>query len=80
LGNKYSQDLNRKLCSEKRTPNDPNLHFKENYKEGGEGRSQLNGQRKVPMLGGPWKEKEKPFFTSSHFSLDKFDLNFHFFH
>jgi hypothetical protein len=40
--------------------------FKEKEKEGGEGRSQLSGQWKVPMFGGQWKEKEKhlsPFPT-----------------
>jgi hypothetical protein len=29
--------------------------FKEKEKEGGEGRSQLDGQWKVPMFGGPLK-------------------------
>jgi hypothetical protein len=29
--------------------------FKEKEKEGGEGRSQLGGQWKVPKLGGQWK-------------------------
>jgi hypothetical protein len=61
--------------------------FKEKEKEEGEGRSQLGGQWKVPMLdgqwkvpmfdgqwkvpmfGGHWKEKEKHFFTFSHFTL-----------
>jgi hypothetical protein len=33
--------------------------FKEKEKKEGEGRPQLGGQLKVPMLGGPWKEKEK---------------------
>jgi hypothetical protein len=47
--------LNRKLCPKEIASNDPNLPFKENEKEGGEGRSQLNGQWKVPMLDGPWK-------------------------
>jgi hypothetical protein len=28
---------------------------KEKEKEGCEGRSQLDGQWKVPLLGGPWK-------------------------
>ncbi len=54
-GNKYFQDLNRKLCLEERTSNDSNPPIKENEKEGGERRSQFNGQWKVPMLGGPWK-------------------------
>jgi hypothetical protein len=38
---------------EKRPPNDPNFPFKKKEKEGGEGRSQFNGQWKVPLLGGP---------------------------
>ncbi len=29
--------------------------FKEHEKEGGEGRSQLGGQGKVPMFGDQWK-------------------------
>jgi hypothetical protein len=29
--------------------------FQEKEMEGGEGRSQLNGQWKVPLFGGPWK-------------------------
>jgi hypothetical protein len=41
--------------SKKKTPNDLDLPFKEKEKEGGEGRSQLCGQWKVPMFGGPWK-------------------------
>jgi len=36
-----------------------NSLFKEKEKEGGEERSQLGGQWKVPMLSGPWKEKER---------------------
>jgi hypothetical protein len=32
--------------------------FKEKEKEGSEGRPRLGGQWKVPMFGGPWKEKE----------------------
>jgi hypothetical protein len=47
--------LNRKLCSEEKTSNDLNIPFKEYEKEGGERRSQLNGQWKVLMLDGPWK-------------------------
>jgi len=39
----------------------------------------LGGQRKVPMLAGQWKEKDKHLFTSSHFTPNKFYLNFHFF-
>ncbi len=36
--------------------------FKEKEKERGEGRPQLDGQWKVPMESGLWKEKEKhPF-------------------
>ncbi len=59
--------------------------FKEKEKEGGEGRSQLDdqwkismlgGSCKVPMFGGQWKEKEKEkekhFFTSSHFPPTNF--------
>jgi hypothetical protein len=30
--------------------------FKKKEKEGGEGRSQLGGEWKVPMLGCPWKD------------------------
>jgi hypothetical protein len=47
--------LNQKLCSEEKASNDPNLPFKENEKEGGEGRSQFGDQWKAPMFGGPWK-------------------------
>jgi len=63
--------------------------LKKNEKEGGEGKSQLNGQWKVPMLGGPWKvpllsgqwkEKEKHLFPFSHFPPNKFYSNLHFFH
>jgi len=39
--------------SRKIAPNDLNLPFKEKEKKGGEGRSQLDGQWKVPMFGGP---------------------------
>jgi hypothetical protein len=39
----------------KKAPNDPNLPFKEKEKEGGEGRSQFDGEWKVSMLSGPWK-------------------------
>jgi hypothetical protein len=40
--------------------------FKVKEKEGGEGRLQLDGQWKVPMFGGPWKEKKKhPFHLFS---------------
>jgi hypothetical protein len=52
--------------------------FKKKEKEGGERRSQLGGQWKVPMFGGQWKEKEKHLSTSSHFPPKKFYLNFHF--
>jgi hypothetical protein len=41
--------------------------FKEKEKERGEGKSQLDGQGKVPMFGGQWKENEKHLFNSSHF-------------
>jgi hypothetical protein len=41
--------------------------FKEKEKEEGEGRFQFNGQWKVLMLGGQWKEKEKHLFTFYHF-------------
>jgi hypothetical protein len=51
--NKYFQYSNRKLCLEKKTPNDLNSPFKKKEKEGDEGRSQLGGQWKVPKLGGP---------------------------
>ncbi len=34
-----------------------NPPFKDNEKEGDERRSQFNGQWKVPMLSGQWKEK-----------------------
>jgi hypothetical protein len=37
--------------SGKKSPNDLNSPFKEKEKEGGERRSQLNGQWKVLMLG-----------------------------
>jgi len=47
--------LNRKLCPEEKASNDSNSPFKKNEKEGGEGRSQLSGQWKVPMFGGQWK-------------------------
>jgi hypothetical protein len=53
--NKYFQDLNRKLCVEEKASNDSNPPFKENEKEGGEGRPQFGDKWKVPMLGGPWK-------------------------
>jgi hypothetical protein len=36
-----------------RAPNDPSSPFKEKEK-GGEGRSMLGGQWKVPCLGGQW--------------------------
>ncbi len=56
---------------------------KKKEKEGGEGRSQLDGQWKirmfcgpwkVPMFGGQWKEKEKDkhLFTSSHIQPTNF--------
>ncbi len=52
----FSQDLNQKLCLENKKPLMIWIRpFKEKEKEGGEGRSQLNGQWKVPMLGGPWR-------------------------
>jgi len=41
--------------------------FKKKEKDGGERKTQLGGQWKVPMLGGLWKEKEKHPFH--HFSL-----------
>jgi hypothetical protein len=47
--------LKLKIMSRKRAPNDPNLPFEDNEKEGGEGRSQLGGQWKVSILGGQWK-------------------------
>jgi hypothetical protein len=54
-GNKYSQDSNRKLCPDKKAPNDLNFPFKENEKERSEGKSQLSGQWLVLMFDGPWK-------------------------
>ncbi len=54
------------------------IWFKEKEKEGDEGRFQLGGQWKVPMIGDQWKEKEKHLFTSSHFPPKKFYLNLHF--
>ncbi len=36
--------------------------FKGKEKEGCEGRPELGGQWKVPLLGGLWKEKEKYHF------------------
>jgi hypothetical protein len=51
-----------------RAPQMIRIHlFKAKDKEGGEGKSQLSGQWKVPMLGDQWKEKEKHLFTFSHF-------------
>ncbi len=41
--------------SRKRTPNDSNSPFKNKEKAGGERRSQLGGQWKVPMFSGQWK-------------------------
>jgi hypothetical protein len=41
------------LCPKQKAPNDPNSPFKEKEKEGGEKRSQLGGQWKIPMLGDP---------------------------
>jgi hypothetical protein len=56
--------------------------FKLKEKERGEGRPQLGGQWKVPMFGGPWKEKEKnkkkhPFIYF-HFLHQQILLNFFF--
>jgi hypothetical protein len=45
--------LNQKLCPEKKIPNYLNSPFKKKEKEKGEGKSQLGGQWKVPLLGGP---------------------------
>ncbi len=53
--------------------------FQEKEMKGGEARSQLDGQWKVLLLGGQWKEKEKHLFTSSHFPPNKFYLNLQFF-
>jgi hypothetical protein len=54
--NKYCQDLNKKLSSEKKEPQMIQIcPFKKKEKEGGEGKFELNGQWKVPMLGGQWK-------------------------
>jgi hypothetical protein len=38
----------------------------------------LGGQWKVPMLNGPWKEREKHFPPSFHFPPNKSYLNFYF--
>jgi hypothetical protein len=38
---------------EKKAPNDLNSPFKDKEKEGSEGKSQLNGQWKVPLLSDP---------------------------
>jgi hypothetical protein len=43
-----------RLCPDK-VSKYSNPPFKDNEKEGGERRSQLNGQWKVLLLGGPWK-------------------------
>jgi hypothetical protein len=51
----FSRFESKIMFGKKNPPNDPNFPFKENEKEGGEGRSQLSGEWKVPMLGGPWK-------------------------
>ncbi len=53
--------------------------LKRTRKKEGEGRSQLNGQWKVLMLDGQWKEKEKQLFIFSHFFPNKFYLNLYFF-
>jgi hypothetical protein len=54
-----------KILFEKREPQMIQIRpFKEKEKEVGEGRSQLNSQWKIPMLGDQWKEKEKHLFTS----------------
>jgi hypothetical protein len=45
-----------------------NHTFKKKEKEIGEGKPQLGGQWKVPMFGGPWKEKEKHPFHLFSFS------------
>jgi hypothetical protein len=39
--------------SGKKPSNDLNLPFKDKEKEGGERKSQLGGQWKVPLIGGP---------------------------
>ncbi len=41
--------------SGKKPSNDLNLPFKDKEKEGGERKSQLGGQWKVPLIGGPQK-------------------------
>ncbi len=64
----------------KKEPQMIQIHpFKKKEKEGGEGRSPLGGQWKVPMFGHQWKEKEKHLFISSHFPFNKFYLNLQFF-
>jgi hypothetical protein len=50
----YFQDSNRKLCLKKKEPPmNPIRLFKKKETEGGERRSQLGDQWKVPLLGGP---------------------------
>ncbi len=65
--------------SRKIATNDSNLPFKDKEKEGGEGKSQFGGQWKVPMFGGPWKEKEKHLFNTSQFPPNLFLLKPSFF-
>jgi hypothetical protein len=63
------------MSGKKKTPPMIRIHcFKKKEKDRFEGRSQLNGQWKVLMFSGPWKEKEKEkhLFTSSHFSPTNF--------
>jgi hypothetical protein len=56
-----------KLCSGKeRAPNDPSPPYKKKEK-GGEGKSKAWWLMEGYKLGGPWKVKEKHFFTFSHF-------------
>ncbi len=53
--------------------------FQEKEMAGGEKRSQFDGQWKVLLLGGQWKEKEKHLFIFSHLPPNKFYLNLQFF-
>jgi hypothetical protein len=70
VGTSILKSWNGKSCVEKRKSLIFWIRlFKKKEKGGGEGRSQLGGQWKVPMLGGQWeeKEKEKYLVTFSHF-------------
>jgi hypothetical protein len=58
-------------------PNDPSSPFKEKEKEG-EGGSKGRWPMEGSKLGGQWKVKEKPFFTSSIFPPTTFTHTFNF--